>query len=614
MSSLPNPSYLSVTPNERSHRHRRSQAISGDFDAMGLGLFSPSSHNYSKSINSKDEIDRLYKFDNEKDFAPTNSFAFPNKERTDVSFSFPREKIFERFEKGDVSTPPRNHFTNSPNSKKLNLNSPIKLNSKKSGNLRNKFFLTDDTTITNDIPDALIDLDEVLNANLHIGNNECSNSNNSIYSDDEFLASPFLKPVSSPYAFSPSVSLPNTLFQQPIQETNDDIEVSDEETDHHHGIHDTSGTHDEALTMDEIYHPPNIPDLYCNSSANSSTSSLKNKLIEKTFSNSSKDSNNSNFLTNNTTPKRSGAKANRYQSFYDQTHKVSTALKVSSSESVNLIKSNSPNQSLQNLNHSTSNHGLLNQQSLQVFHSQSPHLNNNVLKLKDTRLAHSSSLPSLKSNRPLPKFHRYGDLRKYEINKLSPPPSLVSSNNSTSHHTSQPNNVNIATSQTSSTPQRKLKEKSEASPSSLKISNSPISIISDAGSTIISTNGTIQTDHSTISHQSLFPEQSPPSIVVSGEVEDLKTVQNSPNLSLKDNSSAFKGRRPLTPQESKLFKETKIPPFKKREVSNLKSPSHHRKSKSFSFGLDLTPKISIDDNCSIKSSKSHRFISWFKKR
>lgn len=614
MSSLPNPTYLSVTPNERSHRHRRSQAISGDFDAMGLGLFSPNNHNHSRSITSNNDFDRLYKFDNEKDFAPTNSFAFPNKERTDVSFSFPREKTFDKFERGDVSTPPRNHFTNSPTSKKLNLNSPIKLNSKKSGNLRNKFFLTDETNITNDVPDALIDLDEVLNANLHIGNNECTNSNNSIYSDDDFLASPFLKPVSSPYAFSPSVSLPNTLFQQPIQETNDDIEVSDEETDHHDGINVTNEIHEESITVDEMYHPPNIPDLYSNSSANSSTSSLKNKLIEKTFSNSSKDSNNSNFFTNNNTPKRSGAKANRYQSFYDQTYKVSTALKVSSSESVNLIKSNSPNQSFQNLNHSNSNHSLLNQQSLQNLHSQSPHLSNNILKLKDTRLAHSSSLPSLKSNRPLPKFHRYGDLRKYEINKLSPPPSLVSPNNSSSYQASQPNNVNTTLGTANSTPLKKLKEKSEASPSSLKISNSPISIISDAGSTIISTNGTIQTDHSTISHQSLFPDQSPPSIIVSGDTDDLKTVQNSPNLSLKDNSSGFKGRRPLTPQETKLFNETKIPPYKKKNIPSPKSPSHHRKSKSFSFGLDLTPKLSVDDNCSIKSSKSHRFISWFKKR
>ncbi|ODV77674.1 uncharacterized protein CANTADRAFT_30087, partial [Suhomyces tanzawaensis NRRL Y-17324] len=76
MSSLPNLSnHLSVTPlGGGTHRHRRSAAISGDFDAMGLGLFSP-----SPSSNEPD-FQKHYNFNNCEDFTnkPSSSeFSFP---------------------------------------------------------------------------------------------------------------------------------------------------------------------------------------------------------------------------------------------------------------------------------------------------------------------------------------------------------------------------------------------------------------------------------------------------------------------------------------------------------------------------------------------------------
>lgn len=848
MSSLPNPNHLSTTPNDkisnhlavngggaaagnnntRFHRHRRSAAISGDFDSMGLGLFSPNAqfnnnlHSQSKSISSikDDELDKHFNFNNDEDFSKgTQDFLFP---------TYRQDKNLDNLM---ISTPPR--YFNSP---KKNLNSPIRLNQKRSfsqghsksqsqglNTPKTKFFLTEETTVNNDnVPDAVIDLDEVLNANLHIGGYSGNNNgrkHDDTFSDDESLASPFLRPVSSPYAFSPSVSLPNatTLFQQPIQENmNDDMEEQDEidsQIDNPDQLvltgHDNSESRsvspkvsDPELDMEleptdsqlesqacvnddpELFsNPPNInTDFYSHSSANSSSSSLKNRLIEKTFSNSSKDSNNSTVIqgsiNSNGTPKRSGAKSSRYQSFYDQSYKVSNALKISSAESLTLSKPSSPQQSHLSLSQQSQPHSQLSLQS----QAHNGHLHSNNMKMfKDSSnttrcLAHSSSLPSLKSQISIAKYQRYGDPRlKYaEINKLSPPPAISSTNTGVSNNNTSVNTTNISGSPSTSQSNYTVGNKSPTpisgtnygagmtcspvrkdlprfvqkenkielnSPSSLKqVSNSPVSIISDAGSTTISTNGTIMsTDHSSFTSQhdkSLVSNSTlqansqlssgsitstvnlpnyqykdqivAPSIVVNNgnlsppnstnstfKLDDLETVQNTPILSQESNPSSSNSssvlnsptlnsktngsssprkspRRPLTPNEQKLFKETAIPPFRDKRkgkkslgsssssinipesnaVTNNRgkssggdskenlmfpppkpnSESHghlksspirkrnlHVKSKSFSVVLhDLSPKLSrtstFDDSSSIKLTKSTRLMGWFRRK
>lgn len=115
MSSLPT-SYLSPTrPQDRTHKHRRSAAISGDFDAFGLGLFSPS----NKSINQvvDDDLDMKYNFNNDDDFKNSHDFLFPN------NMSNPSAKFVDS-DNINVSSPLR--------LMKKHLNSPISLNQKKS--------------------------------------------------------------------------------------------------------------------------------------------------------------------------------------------------------------------------------------------------------------------------------------------------------------------------------------------------------------------------------------------------------------------------------------------------------------------------------------------------
>lgn len=147
MSSLPNPSHLALTPGRR-HRHRRSAAISGDFDLVGLGLFSPTTYTNTHTLStpnntasdekdyeygkSGDDLDRHFNFNNEDDFCkkPTgDGFSFPNK-TPDMSQN--NQRSFTSF-----TSPPRR-----PNN--YSLNSPIRLNHSRSASTsatpKTKFF------------------------------------------------------------------------------------------------------------------------------------------------------------------------------------------------------------------------------------------------------------------------------------------------------------------------------------------------------------------------------------------------------------------------------------------------------------------------------------------
>ncbi|CAK7906467.1 hypothetical protein CAAN3_08S06326 [[Candida] anglica] len=701
MTSLPNPSPLTSTSvllstppvtgaGGKRHRHRRSAAISGDFDAMGLGLFSPpstSNHPSRKPSIPDFDLDKNFHFNNQEDFAKpdkTMDFSFPNRPSSPETLD-----DYHTASAGSPRTftsPPKKHYTHS-----TNLNSPIRL-ARKSASVhlapKTRFFLTEETNINNEnVPDAVIDLDEVLSANLHIGEQSTGASRSSsvghtrsesapfdMYSEEDSLSSPFLRSYASPFISSPLSSSNNHLFQQPIQEqfTDDIEEISEEPSNTSNKLdslgaifavddHQTSST---IATPEEELMFPNpqsaLVGLYSNDSANSSSSSLRSNTtriasshhsIEKSFSNDSTNycSNHSNTNLNSTpgSSKRSGAKATRYQSFYDQSYKISNALKVSSSESIN------------------------------IYHDDGT----SSLPKEIRILGHSSSLPSLKTTstvkRNNQKLPRFGEIYRFvpaaptasiqQTRLISPPPTVKSQiiSQQQFHHPvrvsqSNPNNLHNL---------------------SKNVSNSPISMNSEVSSTIISSNATIQsTDHSSLHDQSnSFASKAasentvldaPPSIVVSSS-EDVSagrgdtttpvldqgirfdqnsntTRKNIPppitvaNVSPTRNgvststvaastststststrssrgspkkSTIDKARRPLSPQEESFLKETQIPSFRSKTSKKVENQQHntHQRTKSRS-------SISQDENDDLNSLRSankrnSRFINWLKKR
>lgn len=685
MSSLPTPSHLSTTPIQRNrHRHRRSAAISGDFDVMGLGLFLPQPPGRPSPApgTSDQDFDSHFRFNNEEDFRnkpKDDGFAFPDRPPDSKSdlLTFPLRTPELTFTKTpDLlnaqqvgATPPRFLVSPSRKTPSYNLNSPIRLNAFKS-TPKTRFFLTEETNLNNEnVPDAVIDLDDILNANLHIGDANYSASPFHKRTelmpaenfDDEFLASPFLKlgvHLSSPHqVFGASPMAAQTLFQQPIQEqTGDAIEEDDDE--------------DKNLDLlpsdsEEMFINPQqtLGGIYSNSSANSSSSSLRSganigtsrvpssHLIEKTFSNSSKDSAGSsnaaftqNMPSSTPTSKRSGAKATRYQSFYDQSFKISNALKVSSTDSVDIVKSN----------------------------------NGAPTKI----LGHSSSLPSLKSNvkRAGVSHPRFTEVRfkTPEIRKISPPPIGKPAEQPSSSDLQQVTNSQLVK----------------------NVTNSPVSVTSEVSSAVLSTSETIHsTDHSSfISHsdtpktvsQAKIPyvgrvdiadrsDNVTPAIVVSSEADRLSSSTNStfgkdetivdetvssPTIQASNHSSGTfssptrKGlNRPMSPSEEKILKMTHIPTFKKfgspkkstgvgnptgkavqivlprrtppiilhaamsgpRSVPGSPEKAHH-KSKSFLLVQEFNPRLSrvstSDDTLSVKLAKrrSSRLVNWFRKK
>ncbi|KAF6069759.1 hypothetical protein FOB64_002838 [Candida albicans] len=242
MSSLPNPNPNHLTPNfnRRGHRHKRSQAMSGDFDAIGLGLFNSPSHlttnntthvsSFSSSsppppppiFSMSDDLDKHYQFNNTEDFAnnPNQGFAFPNI-------------------------------------------------TKSSGKLESYSSSAPSSVNKDNVPEALIDLDDIFKANLHIGdnNNTGSNSGGSIpktthfhkrtesapanFYYDDFLGSPFIKEN----AIEEEEERLEVSF-----EDNEEEEEEDEEEIEDLRLHINDGS-DEAL-------PP--PSFYQSASANSS--------------------------------------------------------------------------------------------------------------------------------------------------------------------------------------------------------------------------------------------------------------------------------------------------------------------------------------------------------
>lgn len=611
------------------HRHRRSGAISGDFDAMGLGLFSsPPPFALSASSNQglplSDDLDRHFQFDNEKDFTNkpiSSSFAFPSKSPDPSYPASPQHSCASPIRRprpsSVLNSPIRMASQNRPQSQ---VNSPL-----------TKFFMTEETSLdAQNVPDPLIDLDDVLHSNLHIGDQSTIGTPH-----DDFLASPFIKPNASPFVSSPLSVQNTTLFHQPIHEATAD-DIAEE-------LEDKKGTRVSDDDCEIFAQAPNtLTDFYYNGSCNSSTSSLRsfsnsnkvtNQMIENTFSNGSKDSYNSgqNQLSSINTPpsKRSGAMANRYQSFYDQLYKISNALKVSSSESVNLTVS-------------TSNDVATND-------------------LKERTLGHLKSLQSLKSTSMKRKVAkgtlRFQDARVHytphlamESTSMERPSVMLRLSSKTGLNSEKP----LAPKPYAEPVEQTLRAHMEPLLASKLSSNSPSSLKSETSSTILSANSTVQsTDHSSLlsggeynkakSWTSLNEEKpsKAPSIVVSTDCEQVpspstgSTCQQFPPNNVEDElavssrtsiiidpsveqtSPKKSPRRAASPIELSFLRSTQIPKYVPKDLTTRSQKIGHRKSKSMSLLLHRSfSAISNSSEVTALGSpeKRHRrFRDWFKK-
>lgn len=685
MSSLPNSTNLSLTPGRR-HRHRRSAAISGDFDQIGLGLFSPNANTNAhlesspnKRVisgekeydynNKEDDLDRHFNFNNEDDFCKKpseTSFSFPNR-TPDLTQGNPRS--FACF-----TSPPRRQNNYS-------LNSPIRLNHARSVSTsatpKTKFFLTEETNFNKEnVPDAVIDLDEILKANTY--SSETPSPSISIHKrtqltppelsgHDEFLASPFLKPNSISFISSPLSSSHNALFQQPIKEQCDTDNIDDiDELDEFDEVDGSNNDNIDLMADNEedfFTNPQHtIGALYSNSSANSSASSLRStKPIEKTLSNSS---NNSGVSTSikDVLPqaKRSGAKAHRYQSFYDQSFKVSNALKISSSESINLTRSNSitiriantpPNKDIRSLGHSSSLPSLKSNPTKRMGSKSS--------RLGETRLSDSKHiqpeskilLPSVisqldksaglmtaggkndltkepksienqlfvgknDSNSPASINSNYTSL---SINGTIPSTehsSVLSQNELNLKNYVSPNTPSTATARVPNAQSgESIQTKPTSVPDNSNLSNS--SILSNTSDSSNNTDGTAR---------SKYTNYKTPAIVVSPhnsssrstnstfkiEVEPQNPISSQPiSISSTGNSSP----RQLSPKEQAFLRGTEIPPFRKSSSTSPKKDKHSSKLNVTVDELELRlSKNGISDTMSLKQKKKNKFITWLKRK
>lgn len=344
-----------------------------------------------------------------KDFQFSTGEDFFNEPRLD-SFQFP-SKSPENCLRSLPSTPkylvsPIRKFGGALN----NLNSPTRFKNEKSMSILTcpstpKLFMTEATTLNDEnIPDAVIDLDEILHANMHIEDHSDGDHDSMKRPQDDFLASPFARSAPNNQISSAHASL---YSKQPIRElAADAIEEEDDLDEYKLIVEDASvenlselvGNPTSEADSDIFTNPPDaFSGVYLTLSANSSNSSLPSAngtqrlpflSIEKTSSNSSKDSGASTFFASNgsSASKRSSAKATRYQSFYDQSFKISSALKHSSTESIPL-------------------------QSSENYSNSSIALSKDEIALVTKALGHSSSLPSLKSQVKRPVPMRYAELR-----------------------------------------------------------------------------------------------------------------------------------------------------------------------------------------------------------
>lgn len=388
MNPLPDSHIMVSSPSNevphRIHKHRRSAAISGDFDVAGLGLFSPpqpiskSSRPSSRSMNSPNTQNHSFhrtlylssfvllqrpasKGPRVSETENHNDKDFSNEVKQDT-YHFPLRSP-QNYSKSLPSTPrnilsPTRKFGGATG----DVNSPIWMSPERglsSGCYLNtpSLFMTEVTHFDSEnIPDAVIDLDVIhahSKTSCHMDTRDAMRRQ-----QESFLASPF-----SNHGHNSSNLFAHTAFPKQMRELAEEaIEEEDDSEDSKRRIE--VGLHGENLVtktpetdevtsdldIDSLVYPPDaFGGVYQTLSASSSTSSLPSATgilrlhflaMEKTFSNSSRDSSSIGLVgSSGQSWKRSSAKASRYQLFYDQSLKVSSALKHSSTESVPLTAS-----------------------------------------------------------------------------------------------------------------------------------------------------------------------------------------------------------------------------------------------------------------------------------
>lgn len=699
MSSVPTTSHLSESPTptpggHRVHRHRRSAAISGEFDVIGLGLFSPpppisktSRHSavLSGSLNMtqhRSSHQRLFLSSFVSHPQPSNAIEYPDSRfqfsNDDDFFNRPEQDAFHFPVKSSditlLSLPCTPRYLASPRKHDSTLNSPVRFKNNKNASSANcpltpKLFLTEETTLNSEnIPDAVIDLDKILNTNTNTNTNRHTSDNPEpdlefgFRDHYDFLASPFVRLGLS--LFSSSAYGSPSYLKQPVRDQTADAIVEEDDLDDfrlaEEDMHEEQSEGTAVLDENDIVpsevgsdifaNPQNtFHSLYLTNSENSSNSSLPStgggqKLplasnIGRTPSNSSKDSAMSTFFSFSGTPvsKRSSAKATRYQSFYDQSHKISSALKYSSTESIPLIASC----------------GIENTKSVTTGAS-----GNEYRTKGDKPLGHSSSLPSLKSNVKRPVPTTYNDFRVKRDIKNAKAGSQISKSAIVLEHLSKfPNTANLPVSSVpllSSKHQSRpvdlyaalgKQKKSIQTPVS-KVSNSPSSLLSEYSSTVTSA-GDASTDRSSVMSQgeahvsnlktsaSEHSRCSTPIIVVSMEPDNFSSsnsasqegvalessIEGSPERSAVTTSY----RRPMSPSEKKILSSTVIPLFgklgkqnsekKASEVDFVCSETEHVTA-TIGTRSDEPVCATADRTISLRKHtgrKSDRFSSWFKR-
>lgn len=554
-------------------------------------------------------LDRHFQFSNKEDFTnkpESEEFHFPSGPGTPVD---------------PPTTPKLNPASPRAFSGNLtNLNSPIRLRNKKSGSMTAantpRMFLTEKTVLDSEnVPNAVIDLDEILNAG-HKLDNDVDRSRDFV----EFPSSPRVSDCplpSSPYSVPGYPKQPiRELVSDPIEEEEDyeDAKLPEDITLTENQDIGLSRSGTPNLIEPEVFMNPQetFHGVYQLQSASSSTSSIPSSsyvqqrnfsatLIEKTPSNSSKDSGTSFILSGGGTPtsKRSSAKAARYQSFYDQSYKISSALKNSSTDSVHLITA---------LNEPGS------------------------LKDDGKSLGHSSSFPSLRSNVKRPVPLRFNEVRGKREGGPGSPPFLPT--NRIAPHTEVPvrNSSNAEVSVFLSParlpplqgpPHMKAKDVA-GSPTAKIVLHSPSSMVSGFSSTV-DTVGDALTDHSSVLSNA-------DNHIIDNELAAPKISSAAPPIYEKKNSNS-----------TTLLSQDLILPVKESETLNMKSlgrsiakqePSVLSRQESISFPEDFqhmtrSPRKSIssrsiaskkgskteeDDNEKRHSRrKSEIFSNWFRR-
>ncbi|KAI5961069.1 hypothetical protein CANMA_003843 [Candida margitis] len=612
--STPASTAASTPFNPRTHRHKRSQAISGDFD--GLGLFnipppppvsspggpsavasgttaqsipthssyyshrsalsnsnvfgSPAINNNTNNSNSNSrtisasapkervvgfadtprtktdeeyELDRYFHFNNKDDFANPidGEFAFPKSE-SDHS----NEDTLLNY-----STSPTSHGVTYTTNFRKSLSSPIQLSNKLShSSLRQQGtphlsqspkHLTYQSSQQqqqqqqqqqSDVPDAMIDLDYILTANLHIGSHV---HDDTIFSTDEFLGSPAIAEEEDT-----TVAEDRTILPSPALKNHDDIEEQDLQ----------ELQLDEEADAEPLAQPSN--NFY--SSTNSSSSSFNSVPPTQPQPSSASSSVPAQPPTpsfSTPTRQRSGAKAHRYQIFYDQSNRISNAMR-GSAESIDRTNTNTPPLSAwsglapQSPAATATTSGIASQ-SVQATTITTPiQLQQQPASCKTRYLNHYSSLPTLKSKRSFSSI-RYNELKKvssptreyYRLQaSLSPSKYNANAPNTTLHLGNSINNSNNNSNSSNSINNSNSNNSINNSNSNNSINNNNTSAPLDLASTLhppvpqcstpstLATQSTAESVSTAISNKRGDPSTSP--ISVNSEISSMAINEGKP--------------------------------------------------------------------------------------